>query len=42
MDQVLKGLCFTYAYIDNILVASANMDNHQQHPEGCLSIDSHL
>ena len=31
VDQVLKGLNFAYAYIDDILVASSDMDDHQQH-----------
>ena len=30
MDQVLKGLDFAYAYIDDILVTSSDMDDHQQ------------
>lgn len=31
VDQVLSGLDFAYAYIGDILVASSDMDDHQQH-----------
>lgn len=31
VDQVLRGLNCAYAYIDDILVASSNMDEHQHH-----------
>lgn len=31
MDQVLRGLDFCYVYIDDILVASASPEEHQQH-----------
>ncbi len=31
MDQVLRGLPFAYGYIDDILIASANSEEHIQH-----------
>ena len=31
MDQVLHGLHFAYAYIDDVLIASSNMKEHQDH-----------
>jgi cleavage and polyadenylation specificity factor subunit 1 len=31
IDQVLHGLPFVYAYIDDLLVASSNADEHEQH-----------
>ena len=31
MDQVLRGLQFCYAYVDDILIASSNPDEHKQH-----------
>ena len=31
MDQVLRGLHFTYNYIDDLLVASPNAEEHKQH-----------
>ena len=33
MDEVLQGLDFCYAYIDDILVASASPEEHLQHLE---------
>ncbi len=31
MDQVLRGLHFAYGYIDDVLIASANPEEHIQH-----------
>ena len=31
IDQVLRGLHFTYAYIDDVLIASSTVEEHQQH-----------
>lgn len=31
IDQVLRGLHFCYAYIDDVLVASSNQEEHTQH-----------
>ena len=31
MDQVLHGLHFCYAYIDDVLVTSANAEEHEEH-----------
>ncbi len=31
MDEVLRGLPFCYAYIDKVLVASSNADEHKLH-----------
>ena len=31
MDQVLRGLQFCYAYVDDILIASSDPDEHKQH-----------
>ena len=31
IDMVLRGLPFSYAYIDDVLVASASEEEHQQH-----------
>ena len=31
IDQVLRGLPFTYAYIDDVLVASSSAEEHKQH-----------
>ena len=31
MDQVLRGLDFSYVYIDDILIASATAEEHQHH-----------
>ena len=31
IDEVLRGLPFVYAYIDDILVASETMEKHEQH-----------
>ena len=31
VDMVLRGLPFSYAYIDDVLVASASEEEHQQH-----------
>ncbi len=30
IDQVLRGLTFTFAYLDDILVASKDADEHEQ------------
>ena len=29
IDQVLRGLPFTYAYIDDVLIASTNAEEHK-------------
>ena len=31
VDQVLQGLIFAYAYIDNIIIASSSQEEHIQH-----------
>ena len=31
MDQVLRGLSFAYYYIDDVLIASSNPEEHLQH-----------
>ena len=31
MDQVLQGLPFSYAYPDNLLIASSSPEEHRQH-----------
>ena len=31
IDKVLRGLPFTYAYIDDVLVASSSTEEHEQH-----------
>ncbi len=31
MDNVLRGLHFSYAYVDDVLAASASAEEHQQH-----------
>ena len=31
IDQVLRGLPFTYAYIDDVLMASSSAEEHEQH-----------
>ena len=31
IDQVLRGLSFCYAYIDNLLIASSSPEEHQSH-----------
>ena len=31
IDQVLRGLLFTYAYIDDLLIASSNAEEHKHH-----------
>uniref|UniRef100_A0A1X7UPP0 Reverse transcriptase domain-containing protein n=1 Tax=Amphimedon queenslandica TaxID=400682 RepID=A0A1X7UPP0_AMPQE len=31
IDRVLHGLTFTYAYIDDVLVASTNEEEHKKH-----------
>ena len=42
MDQVLYGLPFAYDYIDDILVASANPEEHLLHlREVCRRLDAH-
>ena len=36
IDEVLRGLHFTYAYIDDALIASRNPDEHVQHLQAVL------
>ena len=31
MDVILSGIIFTFAYLDNILVASSRAEEHRQH-----------
>ena len=31
IDQVLRSLPFTYAYIDDLLIASSSADEHKHH-----------
>ena len=31
IDEVLRGLHFTYAYIDDVLVASTSPEEHEHH-----------
>ena len=31
MDTIFRGIDFTFAYIDDILIASENIEQHQQH-----------
>ena len=31
MDEVLRGLQFSYAYVDDVLIASATPEEHKQH-----------
>ena len=31
IDKVLRGLPFTYAYIDDVLVASSSAEEQEQH-----------
>ena len=31
IDEVLRGLHFTYAYVDNVLIASGSPEEHQDH-----------
>ena len=31
IDQVLRGLPFTYAYINDLLIASSSADEHKHH-----------
>lgn len=33
MDHVLRGLDFTFCYLDDILVTSSNEQEHEQHLE---------
>jgi hypothetical protein len=33
MDQVLAGLAFAFVYLDNIIIASPSMEQHQQDVE---------
>ena len=37
IDQVLHGLEFCYAYVDDLLIASTSPEEHQQHL--CLVLD---
>ena len=36
IDQVLRGLPFTYAYIDDVLIASSNAEQHKEHLRSVL------
>ena len=38
IDQILQGFHFCYAYIDNVLIASSNQDEHVQHLQMVLEI----
>ena len=31
IDKILKGFDFCYAYIDDVLIASSDVDTHKQH-----------
>ena len=31
IDKVLRGLLFSYAYVDDVLIASATPEEHLQH-----------
>ena len=43
MDQVLRGLPFTYDYIDDILVVSTTKEEHLVHlHEICRRLDAHI
>jgi hypothetical protein len=37
LDQVLHGLDFVYTYVDDILIASENMQQHLEHVESVLN-----
>ena len=42
IDQVLRGLHFCYAYIDDILIASTSTEEHQHHLRAVLArLDEH-
>ena len=36
MDQVLRGMHFVYTYIDDVLIASSNPEEHKQHLHSVL------
>ena len=43
MDQVLRGLSFAYAYIDDVLIASTSPEEHTEHLRAvfdCLTTNS--
>ena len=31
IEEILRGFDFCYAYIDDVLIASSNVDTHKQH-----------
>ena len=37
IDQVLQGLPFSYAYLDDLLIASSSPQEHQQHLRAILA-----
>lgn len=41
INEVLYGLPFTFAYIDDILIASKNMKEHYKHTSNKFLNDSH-
>ena len=38
IDQVLQGLDHTYAYIDDVLIASPTLESHRQHLHSVLNV----
>ena len=36
MDEILRGLDFAFAYIDDVLIASSSMEEHLDHLEKVL------